>query len=246
MTENEWLASTEPTRLLQSLKGTAHPSARKARLFAVAACRRIWHLLPHDRSRNAVEVAERYADGAASRQELAAAQTAIRDTLSYVAYRQVRAAAASAARYAAGFQRYYATWQAAVCACWAAGRAAVAVQPDVRTDESMVQEARKVEAAVQAELFRDILGLLPFRKPHVDPRWRTPAVVSLARAAYEERSPPDQVRSGWLILERPRLLILADALEEAGADDAEILGHLRRPEEHVRGCWCVDLLLDKE
>ncbi len=42
-----------------------------------------------------------------------------------------------------------------------------------------------------------------------------------------------------------RLPILADALEEAGCRDADILGHCREPGEHVRGCWVVDLVLGK-
>jgi hypothetical protein len=40
--------------------------------------------------------------------------------------------------------------------------------------------------------------------------------------------------------------IIADALEEAGCADAELLGHLRGPRPHVRGCWALDLLLAKE
>jgi hypothetical protein len=54
-------------------------------------------------------------------------------------------------------------------------------------------------------------------------------------AAYEERELP----SGHL--NRHRLAVLADALEEAGAD-AELVGHLRGPGPHVRGCWVVDFL----
>jgi hypothetical protein len=38
---------------------------------------------------------------------------------------------------------------------------------------------------------------------------------------------------------------LADALEEAGCSDGEILTHCRQPGEHVRGCWVTDLLLGK-
>ena len=41
------------------------------------------------------------------------------------------------------------------------------------------------------------------------------------------------------------LLILADALEDAGCDNADLLDHCRRPGEHVRGCWVVDALLGK-
>jgi hypothetical protein len=38
-------------------------------------------------------------------------------------------------------------------------------------------------------------------------------------------------------------VLLADALEDAGCTDAELLGHLRGPGPHVRGCWGVDLIL---
>jgi hypothetical protein len=39
--------------------------------------------------------------------------------------------------------------------------------------------------------------------------------------------------------------VLADALEEAGCTDADILGHLRAAAPHARGCWAVDLLLGR-
>jgi hypothetical protein len=39
--------------------------------------------------------------------------------------------------------------------------------------------------------------------------------------------------------------VLADALEEAGCGDEEILGHLRGPGPHVRACWVLDLLLGR-
>jgi hypothetical protein len=109
----------------------------------------------------------------------------------------------------------------------AAGKAANAV-PD-----SMV------EMTSQCAFLREIVGH-PFRRVTLDPACRTPAVISLATAAYEERDLP----SGHL--DPDRLAVLADALEEAGCDDLAILDHLRGPGPHVRGCWVVDLLLAKE
>jgi hypothetical protein len=100
------------------------------------------------------------------------------------------------------------------------------------------------EAETQAALLRDILGPLLFRTIHIEPAWRTSLVLSLAEAAYEERVAPDPLRPGWLVLDPARLLVLADSLEEAGADQ-ELVGHLRRPVEHVRGFWCVDLILGR-
>lgn len=39
--------------------------------------------------------------------------------------------------------------------------------------------------------------------------------------------------------------IVADALEEAGCANIDMLAHLRGPGPHVRGCWVLDLLLNK-
>jgi hypothetical protein len=64
-------------------------------------------------------------------------------------------------------------------------------------------------------------------------------VVALAQAAYDHRTLP----SG---LDRTTLAVLADALEEAGCTDPDLLIHLRGPGPHVRGCWALDLLLGKE
>ena len=43
-----------------------------------------------------------------------------------------------------------------------------------------------------------------------------------------------------------RLPILADAVTDAGCDNADILTHCRGDGRHVRGCWVVDLLLGKD
>src|SRR5262245_63965209 len=61
MTEKEWLTCTDPRPMLPFLKDKV--SARKLRLFLCAECRRIWHCLKDQRSREAVEVAEKFADG---------------------------------------------------------------------------------------------------------------------------------------------------------------------------------------
>lgn len=81
-------------------------------------------------------------------------------------------------------------------------------------------------------LFRCVFGN-PFRPVVVDPVWLTSTVVDLAWANYVYR-------------DFDRLSILADALEDAGCTDREILDHCRLPGPHVRGCWVVDLVLGKE
>ena len=88
------------------------------------------------------------------------------------------------------------------------------------------------EWKAQSDLVRCIFGN-PFRPVTADPRWLTTTVISLAYTMYEDRA-------------FDRLPILADALEEAGCDDVDILDHLRGGGLHVRGCWVVDLLLGRQ
>jgi predicted component of type VI protein secretion system len=69
--------------------------------------------------------------------------------------------------------------------------------------------------------------------------WRDGTVIKMAKAAYEQRLMPS------VELDPALLAVLADALEESGCDNQEMLTHLRGPGPHVRGCWVVDLLLGK-
>jgi hypothetical protein len=84
----------------------------------------------------------------------------------------------------------------------------------------------------------DIFGN-PFHSVEIPQEWRTSTVTALAQAAYEERNLSDGR------LNNDRLAVLADALEDAGCDNAEILNHLRGSGSHVRGCWCLDVILQK-
>jgi hypothetical protein len=94
------------------------------------------------------------------------------------------------------------------------------------------------EQAAQADLIRDLFGN-PFRLVTLDPAWRSADVLSLAEAAYDNRALPEGT------LGPARLALLADALEDAGCSNAEVLTHLRGPGPHVRGCWAVDAVLGK-
>lgn len=91
-------------------------------------------------------------------------------------------------------------------------------------------------------LIHDIFGN-PFRPVTIGPTWlawNDRTIPKLAQAIYDER----QLPSGHF--DAGRLAILADALEEAGCANADILSHCRSPGPHVRGCWVVDLLLGKK
>lgn len=80
----------------------------------------------------------------------------------------------------------------------------------------------------------------PFRTAPFDSEYRPPLAFGLTRAAYDNRTLPEGT------LDPARLAALADDLEAAGCTDSEVLGHLRLPGLHWRGCWPLDLLLDKK
>jgi hypothetical protein len=90
----------------------------------------------------------------------------------------------------------------------------------------------KGEQLYHVWLLHDIFGN-PFRPVTFSPDWRTDTALSLASQTYESR-------------EFSAMPILADALQDAGCDNADILDHCRGPGPHVRGCWVVDLVLGKE
>jgi hypothetical protein len=102
---------------------------------------------------------------------------------------------------------------------------------------SVVENAggeRTEEESCQCAIIRDIFGN-PFRPSILDPAWLTwhgSLLVSMARQVYDSRD----------FMDMP---ILADALEEAGCTNQDILGHCRSGCEHVRGCWVVDLVMGK-
>ena len=216
MTEKQWLASDNPEALLKYVAGRV--SARKFRLTLCGCLRapQVWALLTGPASRRAVEVAEAFVEGAATLQQLGQART------------NANAAANRA------WRKAHASCPAPSLAnrvCWQDGNLSAYTHPS-----SADQQIGRLPAL--AGLIRDVLGN-PFRPPTNPSAWLVPSVVSIAQAAYEERALP----SGEL--DAARLAVLADALEEAGCSDAEILSHLRSPGQHVRGCWALDLILGK-
>jgi hypothetical protein len=218
MTEVEWLACADPSPMLEFLEGRS--SGRKWRLFAVACCRRVWDQMTNTRSREAVETAERFADGLADDEALRVTYTAASDVAEVHPDDPYtwRFRPDKAAMYAtpppcgvgdSGFG-YDTAW--AVAGCDWDGPAA--------------------ERVVQADLLRDLFGPVPFRPVVLNPSWLTPKVVDLARTMYDGQ-------------DFSRMPELAGLMETAGCTNREVLGHCRRPGPHVRGCWVVDLVSAK-
>jgi hypothetical protein len=231
MTEAEWLASESSSTLLNLMP--LQPSERKMRLFGCACFRRIWELLPDARSRDAVEVIERFADGKATESELqgaeATAEGAFRDRCNEAGGPANGGDDSPHARSALGV--WVATGLEEDFLPPGVGNARLAMKGGTSGIALAVDDFRSEEAA-QARLLRDILGN-PFRPVSFSPEWRTDNAVALARQMYDSR-------------DFSAMPILANALQDAGCDNDDILNHCRSEGPHVRGCWVVDLVLGKE
>ncbi len=221
MTEAEWLACTDPEKMLQFLRSRA--SERRLRLFAAAAFRRLVGLLPDPRQRRGIETLEQLAEGTVTpsvgRSVVAEVRQAIprndwvastppTDDPHYVALMLYRE-------------------------CCSSRVAIHAVQATAGLADGAGEQREEVR------LMGCIFGN-PFRRVTLSRGWQTPQVMALAQAAHDDRSLPAGT------LDATRLAVLADALEEAGCANADILSHCRSAGPHVRGCWVVDLILGKQ
>ena len=189
---------------------------RRIRLFACACCRQV--LWEDERNRTAVAFAEKFADGLITKQEWRPMRNVVRNAARKRNLAIVMRTTVSDAR----------TYAAHVVN-WAAKDAYVPFA------DSPIDRQR------QCKLLRDIFGN-PFRPVSIDTAWLTwnnATVPSIAQAIYDERELP----SGHF--DNGQFGILADALTDAGCDNADVLSHCRSDGPHVRGCWVVDLLLQK-
>jgi hypothetical protein len=298
MTEAEWLTATDPSPMLGFLNGPATRetktvwgreftvdfhnnralSERKARLFACACCRHLWHLLDEEHSRRLIEegrsvnlfeereLVEPHSDSCHNAVVLA--ERAADESVPPDELRRLSDAAFALSSVSGSYASYYgeelgpfenelmATGEAALAVHHASTRyppvvghfgqthgaydeldavinrvcRAGAYLRISRYDEG-VDESAPTERMAAAELLRDIVGN-PFRPVTFSPSWRTDTAVSLARQMYESR-------------EFSAMPILADALQDAGCDSDDVLNHCRGPGPHVRGCWVVDLVLER-
>jgi hypothetical protein len=218
MIETKWTTSHDPYAMFHLCKRFMRQHPRKARLFVVACCRRIWHLLTDERSRAAVITAAMYADALVGEDQLVAAEQAGR-------------AACEEARIVKGEVDVFAALSAQTAAADSAAlEADCNIYAFAAAGDTIDQPGP--EKAAQADLLRCVLGPPPFRHVAIDPsvlRWNDYTVVRLAEPMYLK---------GVF----DHMAVLGDALEEAGCNDARILAHCRQSSPHTRGCWVVDLL----
>ncbi len=217
MTRDEWLVCSDPLAMLCFLHGRG--SGRKFRLFAAACARDLLAQAPEqdDEIHHPVY-------------GLAGAITAAESfadggdepkwpTLWMVASRLCDVVSdEDVAHSALGFDADVGLW----------------TQPILQVVPEMISRYR-----IPPHHLCDIFGAV-FHVAALDSACWSPTILSLAEMAYDERALP----IGHLLPER--LVVLADALEEANSTDATLLEHLRSPGPHVRGCWALDLVLAKQ
>jgi hypothetical protein len=220
-----WAASGDPDARLEFLLKEKVVSRRKLLLWACACVRRIWPRVEWEAHRRAVEVAERFAEGVADQGAVERAERGA--GAGPRGSPRVNHALRLLAQLASGSRRF------------PPGDVSEAVV-DVVVCGAAVPKARAAERRAHAELLRDVFGPRPLRPVIIEPTWRTAAVARLARSAYDEGRPPTGA------LDPTLLAVLADALEEGGCNGPNILGHLRGPGPHVRGCFVIDAILQNE
>jgi hypothetical protein len=228
----EWASATDLGRMIEVCRGRI--SDRKFRLFACACCRRL--LQTRDRKQRpnfyqgVIEAVERYVDG----QKPTRADGSVLDNDAYSGGDDLES-------WALGRTGQISTSaistaiETATLARDAVGQRAsgevLSRHGAFEEAEAAVRAAQGEEQAGQCAALRDIVGF-PAEPVTFDSAWRTKAVTDLARQMYDKRA-------------FDRFPRLAGLLEKAGCQNPSLLDHCRSPGEHYRGCWVLDLILEK-
>ncbi len=271
LTDAGWAICTNPSRMLAALGGRADDQS--LRLFAVACCRRIDALILDERSRRAVDVAKRWADGEASEDEFLIAREEAREVAAQ-ALREVftwfgTGPAAMAVLLSPEYGRHD---NAAHAAAWTLSRdmrrpvVGSILREDVDSppshDPAAMAYAHDVLAARGRRWLQegeDWKALLPDLREALKPETRaqcdilrdlfgdhvSPPVVDLGRAweDWNDGFIPQFAEALYRTENFAELPTLADALEASGCADPAILSHLRRPGPHWPGCWALERLM---
>jgi hypothetical protein len=220
MNELDWLQSQDPAAMLRlvsrpSSAGAAPLMSERKFRLLACACCREIWTVLDERRREIVETAECYADGTLAQ---------------FKAAGHINQGIRREEEFRGGLRADYVSW-----ALSRDGRPSSGgrfLWPDAEAGTAI----GAVRRSMAAKFIREIAGN-PFRRVQL-PLVRS-EIRAIAETACEERILP----SGHL--DAVRLAVLADALEESGCTDADLLGHLRSPGLHVRGCWALDLILNR-
>jgi hypothetical protein len=228
MTEVDWLTgNSDPLAMLWELREKMRVTRtkkgrRKLRLFGCGCCQVIrdyWHdpLLA-----KAVEIAERFAEGQATKVEMEKVNLRLMP-LTLGGYLPEHA----------GAQQRTVAAMAQVTTVLAAFVAAAGVVTFPLPLAGYCGDEQEGNQTIR-RILRCVFGN-PFRPLGVNKtwlRWNDGTVPKIAQGIYEERA-------------FDRMPILADALLDSGCDNEDLLAHCRSAGPHVRGCWALDLLLGK-
>jgi hypothetical protein len=218
MTEAEWLAC-DPDEMYFRAVAQLKSSARKKDLFCLACARLIWNLLEDD-ARKPFQWLEEHV----GEREQPRSTGHVRELFEgaarslYDAHHRREGGVSGAAVHVA--YDFWAGWYEYAF-------------PNLCEDYAIFRDVLGEKPHnLLVSIIRDTFGN-PFRPVTFAHEWHTSTAVAIARQMYESCnfSP---------------MPILADALQDAGCDNEDILNHCRQPGAHVRGCWVVDAVLDKK
>ena len=222
MSEQEWLQIEKPIPMLAYVQSSI--GDRPLRMFALALYRSYWEYLEGNDSRAIVTFAESMADNDLPKQQLKEMSELASEV--YEAYefnplcRCIHFLLRTSMRFEnKPFMEYW----------FGADNASEVLLFEIQDMENLT--GHRVDFSYLCKIIRDIFGN-PFRPVTFHTNWRTPTTQSLAQTMYDNR-------------DFSAMPILGDALEEAGCDNDDILRHCQDKSEHVRGCWVVDLVTDR-
>ncbi|MCU0704676.1 MAG: hypothetical protein MUF18_11930 [Fimbriiglobus sp.] len=241
MTESDWLSTDSPSRLFQHVRSRL--SARKLQLLACGCCRLLDGLFS-DTQRAMLAVVERHADGLATRDEYQGAidefgrgvNPLFQTELGFSSPNPVSTAFAQALMATVSTPADFALQRAVD---WVGSVAA----REAGTGAAM--NARREMNRRVCGVFREVAGNPFCERVVAGPEW----TAAGGRAAPWMLRVSETARGIALGVQTEqaydRLPILADALEDDGCTDDELLFHFRHHPTHLRGCWALDLVLGK-
>jgi hypothetical protein len=260
--EGEWLSTFDVLKMLEFVRSRrailSHEDGKPDRvgrrlilnrislLFACACLRRVWHLLVDPRSRSAVEACEAsvdfpladdvkklvVAEAAAARVEVERAFLAEKEPNSWRPAAYYQAAAVSEAAW--GAELVFDDTGKCCLASSSAAEYELFVANDVRFHVAPAYDDSGRELVAQTRLLRDIVGYPFHRVPIEQIRLvqNDSHIVRLAGELYVKGA-------------SSTMAMLGDALRRAGCDERRLLDHCFSDDEHVRGCWVLDAILQK-